>query len=100
MDVRKKFAEMLEEPGAIILPGAHDALAAKIIEEVGFRALFTTGYGTSATVLAQPDRGLLDYKEMVERASQISEAVKIPVFADADTGYGGVLNVQQTVKGF
>ncbi|RCW78132.1 methylisocitrate lyase [Halanaerobium sp. DL-01] len=100
MKARKKFAKMLEEPGGIILPGAPDALAAKIIEEVGFRALFTTGYGTSATVLAQPDRGLLDYKEMVERASQISEAVNIPVFADADTGYGGVLNVQQTVKGF
>ncbi|MFW6266535.1 MAG: isocitrate lyase/PEP mutase family protein [Halanaerobiales bacterium] len=100
MKARKQFVKMLEEPGGIILPGAPDALAAKIIENVGFRALFTTGYGTSATVLAQPDRGLLDYKEMVERASQVAEAVDIPVFADADTGYGGVLNVQQTVKGF
>ncbi|TZE81509.1 isocitrate lyase/PEP mutase family protein [Calorimonas adulescens] len=98
--IRKRFVELLNGPGIIVMPGAPDALAAKIIEKTGFKAIFTTGYGTSATRLAKPDRGLVDFYEMVERAKEIVDSVDIPVFADADTGYGNPLNTMRTVRSF
>jgi len=100
MNQIKKLTKLLNDPGIIVMPGASDALTAKVIERVGFKAVFTTGYGSSATILGQPDRGLLDFHEMVSKAAQIAEAVDIPVFADADTGYGNVLNVIRTVREF
>ncbi len=94
----KKLREMFHSSGLIVAPGAHDALTAKIIEQVGFDVVFHTGYGTAASLLGAPDIGLVSFYEMVERVRYIAHAVKVPVLADGDTGYGGVINVQRTVK--
>ncbi len=90
--------QLLRAPEILLAPGAYDVLSAKIIEHCGFRAVYMTGYGTSASVLGQPDVGLLTMSEMVERARNLAEAVEVPVLADADTGYGNPLNVMRTVR--
>src|SRR5204863_3224060 len=88
---------MLDEPEIIVLPGAYDALSAKLAERAGFRALFTTGFGFSASALGQPDFGLLTMSETMDRLRHIVDAVSVPVVADMDTGYGNPLNTARTV---
>jgi len=92
------FRKMLSEPGVIVMPGAYDALSAKIAEIVGFKAVIHTGYGTAASLLGLPDIGLVSFGEMVYRVATIARAVNIPVIGDADTGYGNAINVYRTVK--
>jgi methylisocitrate lyase len=84
----------------LVMPGAHDALSAKIIELVGFKAVTLGGYAASAASLAKPDVSLLTLTEYVNIARNIVEAVDIPVFADGDTGHGNVTNVQRTIRLF
>ena len=93
-----RFRELLEEPGIIVAPGAYDCLTAAIIQQAGFPAVYMTGAGTSVARLGRPDLGLASMTEMVSNAADISHAVDVPVIADADTGYGGVLNVVRTVR--
>ena len=93
-----RFRKMLQEPGIIMAPGAYDGLTAKIIQQAGFPAVYMTGAGTSVAQLGYPDLALATMTEMVSNAAMIAEAVDVPVIADADTGYGGVLNVQRTVR--
>lgn len=90
--------KMLDGPEIIVLPGAYDGLSARLAERVGFRAMFTTGFGFSASMLGQPDFGLLTMSETMERVRQICATVSVPVVADMDTGYGNPLNVQRTVR--
>jgi carboxyvinyl-carboxyphosphonate phosphorylmutase len=89
---------MLKEPGIVVAPGAYDALTAKIIQNEGFKAVYMTGGGTSVTQIGRPDLGLTTLTEMIGNASNIADTVDVPVICDADTGYGGVLNVQRTVR--
>jgi len=84
----------------LVMPGAHDALSAKIIEQVGFKAVTMGGYAASAASLAKPDVSLLTFTEYVNIARNIVEAVDLPLFVDGDTGYGNVTNVQRTVRVF
>ena len=93
-----RFRQMLQEPGIIMAPGAYDCLTAKIIQQAGFPAVYMTGAGTSVAQLGYPDLALATMTEMVANAAMIAAAVDVPVIADADTGYGGVLNVQRTVR--
>jgi len=93
-----RLRKLLSSNEILVAPGAHDPLVAKIIEKEGFEAVYMTGYGTSASILGQPDVGLLTQTEMAYRAANIVEAVSIPVIADADTGYGNAINVQRTVR--
>lgn len=93
-----RLRKLLSRNEILVAPGAHDPLVAKIIEKEGFEAVYMTGYGTSASILGQPDVGLLTQTEMAYRAANIVEAVNIPVIADADTGYGNAINVQRTVR--
>ena len=93
-----RFRQMLQEPGIIMAPGAYDCLTARIIQQAGFPAVYMTGAGTSVARLGYPDLGLATMTEMVANAANIAAAVEVPVIADADTGYGGVLNVQRTVR--
>ena len=93
-----RFRQMLREPGIIMAPGAYDCLTARIIQQAGFPAVYMTGAGTSVARLGYPDLGLATMTEMVANAANIAAAVEVPVIADADTGYGGVLNVQRTVR--
>lgn len=81
-NMAKRLRERLKEDRILIAPGAHDVLTAKIIEKVGFEAVYMTGYGTSASMIGKPDVGLLTLTEMARRASNIVEAVNIPVIAE------------------
>lgn len=96
----KNLAARLKQPGLIVAPGCHDALGARIIERAGFEAVYMTGNGLSASLIGAPDIGLLTMTEMVERGRAFADAVKIPVIADADTGYGNANNVQRTVRAY
>src|SRR6185295_1625360 len=89
---------MLDGPGIVVLPGAYDALSARLAERAGFAAMFTTGFGFSAAALGQPDFGLLTMSETIERVRHIVDAVSVPVVADMDTGYGNPLNTRRTVR--
>lgn len=82
----------------LIMPGAHDALTAKIIEKTGFKAVTLGGYSASASLMGKPDVSLLTLTEMVDYIARIADAVEIPLFADGDTGHGNVINVIRTVK--
>ena len=100
MTATRRFRRMLEEPGIIMAPGAYDCLTATIIQRAGFPAVYMTGAGTSVARLGYPDLALATLTEMLANAADIASAVDLPVIADADTGYGGVLNVQRTVRQF
>ena len=93
-----QLRKLMERPGIVALPGAHDVLSAMLYEQAGFDACFTTGFGLSATTLGLPDYGLLTQTETLDRVRRIVEAVSIPVVADMDTGYGNPLNVIRTVQ--
>ena len=86
------------DPEILIMPGAHDALSAIIIEKAGFKALTIGGYSATAALLGKPDMSFLTLTEMVEHIARLAAVSAIPVLADGDTGHGGVLNVGRTVK--
>ncbi|MFZ3171438.1 MAG: isocitrate lyase/PEP mutase family protein [Carboxydocellales bacterium] len=98
MQQRKQLRKLLEAPGLIVAPGAYDALSARLVEQAGFPGVYLTGYGASASILGKADVGLLTMTEMLEQVRNMVKAVAIPVIADADTGYGGILNVLRTVE--
>ena len=81
----------------LVIPGVYDAIGAKIVEKVGFEAMFQTGYGTSATLLGMPDYGFIGSTETIDNARRICHAVSVPVIVDADTGYGNALSVNKLV---
>ena len=87
-----------DEKKIIVLPGVFDALSARIAQQVGFSAMFQTGYGSSAALLGMPDFGLLNAGETLDNAKRIISAVDVPVLVDADTGYGNPLNVWRLVR--
>lgn len=93
-----KFRSLLATGRPIITPGVTDAFTARIVEESGFEAIYVTGAGVTNTLLGAPDLGIITLTELVERAKRISDAVSVPVFADCDTGFGGVHNVRRTVR--
>jgi len=84
----------------IVAPGVYDMISALSADRMGFPALYMTGYGTVASYLGLPDAGLASYREMVDRVATIVGGTKTPVIADADTGFGGLLNVDHAVKGY
>jgi 2-methylisocitrate lyase-like PEP mutase family enzyme len=90
--------QLLATPGGFVIPGAANALTAKIAQEVGFRAVLFTGAGFANFELGVPDLGLTTMTEVVQQVSRITDVVDIPVIADADTGYGNALNVRRTVR--
>jgi carboxyvinyl-carboxyphosphonate phosphorylmutase len=98
MTATARLRQLLTQPGIIVAPGAYDCLTATIIQQAGFPAVYMTGAGTSVARLGYPDLALATMTEMVSNAAAIVEAVDVPVIADADTGYGGILNVQRTIR--
>jgi len=88
----------LASHGQLIMPGVYDALSAKIAARAGFEVTFITGYSLSATLLGEPDFGLLTQTEVVSAAQRICSVIDIPVIVDADTGYGNAINVIRTVQ--
>jgi 2-methylisocitrate lyase-like PEP mutase family enzyme len=99
MNKAKKLRKALAGKGLVTAPGVYDMVSARIADRLGFSALYMTGYGVSAS-LGLPDAGLATYTEMVERVAQICQGTSTPVICDADTGFGGLLNVERTVRGY
>lgn len=93
-----RIRELLKSTSFLLMPGVYDALSAKIATRAGFEVVFTTGYSLSATLLGEPDFGLLTQTEMLAAAQRICTVVDQPVIVDADTGYGNAINVIRTVK--
>ena len=94
------LAERLKQPGLVVAPGVYDGITARIADSMGFDALYMTGYGSVASALGLPDAGLATYTDMVGRVRMISSVTQAPLIADGDTGYGGLLNVDHTVRGY
>jgi 2-methylisocitrate lyase-like PEP mutase family enzyme len=90
----------LAGPGLITAPGVYDMISARIADRIGFPALYMTGFGVVASYLGLPDAGLATYTDMVGRVNQICTIASTPLIADADTGYGGLLNVAHTLRGY
>jgi methylisocitrate lyase len=90
--------DLLAEKGPLVMPGVYDALSAKLAAQAGFEVIFITGYSLSATLLGEPDFGLLTQTEMLSAAQRICSVVDAPVIVDADTGYGNAINVVRTVQ--
>jgi 2-methylisocitrate lyase-like PEP mutase family enzyme len=90
--------ELLSQPGIIVTPAAYDCLSARLIEGAGFEVVAITGAGVTASTLGMPDLGLITMSELVERVRNIVAAVRVPVIADCETGFGGILNVMRTVS--
>ncbi|HUJ05448.1 MAG TPA: oxaloacetate decarboxylase [Streptosporangiaceae bacterium] len=95
-----RLRDLLGSGQTVVAPGAYDPLAARLVEEAGFPAVYMTGFGTSAALLGRPDVGLLTMTEMTDNAARIAACVDIPVIADADTGYGNPVNVIRTVGAY
>jgi 2-methylisocitrate lyase-like PEP mutase family enzyme len=97
---RKRFAERIRRKALVSAPGVYDLISAKLADRMGFEALYMTGYGVVASHLGLPDAGLATYSDMVGRVGQIASLTMTPLVADGDTGYGGLLNVRHTVRGY
>ncbi|MBI5017091.1 MAG: oxaloacetate decarboxylase [Deltaproteobacteria bacterium] len=95
-----QLRRLLENPQILVAPGCHDALGARFIQRAGFSVAYVTGYGVACSLLGRPDVGEITQTEMVAHAARIAAAIDIPLLCDADTGYGGPLNVQRTVREF
>ena len=99
MSVTRRLRELLAQPDLLVAPGAYDALSARLIAQAGFPAVYMTGFGTAASVLGQPDVGLLTMSEMVSRAAALVAVIgDRPLIADADTGYGNPINVRRAIR--
>lgn len=92
--------EYIHDEETLVIPGAYDGLSARIVEKIGFKAVAVGGFSLSASVLGKPDISLLTMSEMVTHMHNIVDAVEIPVLADAETGYGNIINLQRTVREF
>lgn len=97
---RRALASRLDAGAFVTAPGVFDLISAKLADAQGPAALYMTGYGTVASHLGVPDAGLATYSDMVGRVAQIAQHTTAPLIADGDTGYGGLLNVQHTVRGY
>ena len=92
-----RFRQLLAQ-GPVACVGAFDALSAKVIESIGAKAIYVSGFAAAASAFGEPDLGTVSQTEMAEHVRRICRATTLPVIADADTGYGGALNVERTVR--
>lgn len=99
-DSPAEFRESLESEGILVAPGAYDAASAKLVEQAGAEVVYMSGSSVSTSVHGEPDVGLTTLTEMTDRARRMANAVDLPVFADADTGYGNPINVRRTIEEF
>ncbi|WP_295584024.1 oxaloacetate decarboxylase [uncultured Oscillibacter sp.] len=96
----ERLRELLAGDEILMVPGAYDAWSAKLVAKVGFPAVYMTGYGVSASLLGVPDIGLISFKEMLDAAQNITRSSQTITLCDADTGFGGRLNVMRTVEAY
>jgi 2,3-dimethylmalate lyase len=100
LEKRAILAGRLRKDALLVAPGIFDMISAKIADRLGFECLYVTGYGAVASHLGLPDAGLATYSDMAGRVAQMAKLTATPLLADADTGYGGLLNVRHTVQGY
>lgn len=94
------LSQRVRQKRLIVAPGVYDLISVKVADAIGFEALYMTGYGTVGAAYGLPDAGLATYTEMLDRVRTMAQSSATPLIADADTGYGGLLNVQRTVQGY
>jgi len=97
MDKAEMIRRSLKKSGQLVMPGVYDALSAQIATKTGFEVIFISGYSLAATMLGEPDFGILTQTEMLSAAQRICSVTDLPVIVDADTGYGNAINVIRTV---
>ena len=97
---KQTLRDRLQPGKTIIAPGVFDLISARLLNRHPVDAGYMTGFGVVASYLGLPDAGLATYTDMVDRARAIASALEVPLIADADTGYGGLLNVRHTVRGY
>jgi 2-methylisocitrate lyase-like PEP mutase family enzyme len=95
-----RLRALLDRPGLLLMPGCHDAMSARLVEEAGFALGFMSGFAVSAARLGMPDTGLISYGELAGQGQNICGAVSIPLIGDGDTGFGSAQNVKRTVAGY
>lgn len=97
-DINRQFRKRLVEGGAMLLPGAANALAARVIEDLGFGGIYLSGAGLTNTFLGKPDLGFISLPEIAQHTAAIRDATNLPIMVDADTGFGNALNVRHTIR--
>ncbi len=97
-EINRRFRQRLARGGALLLPGAADALAARVITDQGFEALYLSGAGLTNAYLGMPDLGFLSLSEIAQHTAAIRNVTDLPMVVDADTGFGNALNVRHTVR--
>ena len=98
MSTRKQLKQLVEARNGLIVPGAFNALSAKVIEDLGFQAIYVTGAGITNMWFGMPDQGFVGLHEIADHTARIRDAVAVPLIVDADTGFGNALNVRHTVR--
>jgi len=98
MSTRKQLRSLVEARRGMIVPGAFNALSAKVIADLGFEAIYVTGAGVTNMFFGMPDQGFMGLHEIAEHTARIRDAVDVPLLVDADTGFGNALNVRHTVR--
>jgi 2-methylisocitrate lyase-like PEP mutase family enzyme len=98
--LKRSLAKRLKERRILVAPGVFDMVSLKLADAMGFEALYVTGYGVVASHLGLPDAGLATYTEMVARVGAMAAMAAAPLIADGDTGYGGLINIRHTVRGY
>src|SRR4026207_1061910 len=99
MTPAERLRVLLDRPGILVMPGCHDAMSARLIQEAGYELGFMSGFAVSAARLGMPDTGLISYGEMVEQGQNICRAVSIPMIGDGDTGLGSAQNIKRPRPG-
>jgi 2-methylisocitrate lyase-like PEP mutase family enzyme len=90
----------MSRPGLLLAPGCYDGMSARLVERAGYEVAYMTGFGSAASVLGMPDTGLISFAEMATHAGNLAAALRIPLIADADTGYGNAVNTYRTVQAY
>lgn len=97
-EINKAFRDRLSRGGAVLMPGAANALAARVIDQMGFEAIYLSGAGLTNTYLGMPDLGFISLPEIAQHTATIRNCTDLPIVVDADTGFGNALNVHHTVR--
>jgi len=98
MSTRKKLRALAEARRGVLVPGAFNALSARVIQDLGFEAIYVTGAGVTNMWFGMPDQGFMGLAEIADHTARIRDAVEVPLIVDADTGFGNALNVRHTVR--
>lgn len=98
MSTRKQLKTLVEARRGVIVPGAFNALSAKVVADLGFEALYVTGAGVTNMWFGMPDQGFMGLAEIADHTARIRDAVEVPLIVDADTGFGNAVNVYHTVR--